>query len=152
MEDPTEKHYTIRDRRFYQTELVWGQVRWLHARLKGYPLTALTAEQVLTLFSEELAGILSIVLIEEGKTPADKVAAGKTEVAKLESWLDAYMLPDDAIPVMKDFFSSAQLPRLLAELGTLMSSPMIPARTGSSAPLSISAGVMPASSPGSSAT
>ena len=152
MADTARTPYVIAGRRFYQTELVWGQVRWLHARLKGYPLAALAPEQVLELLSEELAGVLAIVLVDEGKTQADKVAAGPVPVAELEQWLAGHLRPDDAIPILQDFFASAQLPKLLNELGRLMPVTAKTTRAGLTAPSSTSAAAIPVSSPGSSGT
>ncbi len=145
--DVAQRTYRIADKTFYQTELVWGQVRWLHTRTKGYSLRALEPEHIMELLANELSGILAIILIEAGQTPATKVQAGMDAVRKLEAWLDATLRPEEAVPIMQDFFTSAQLPKLMGELGR-----MLPKTTvGSSEPSSSSATATPASSPGSSA-
>lgn len=120
MQTTEQRTYRIADKSFYQTELVWGQIRWLHARVKGYPIHALKPEQVMDLLAGELSGILAIILIEAGTSPSAKVEAGLDAVRKLEAWLDATLRPEEAVPIFKDFFTSAQLPKLMEGLGGLM--------------------------------
>jgi hypothetical protein len=126
------KHYQITDRAFYQDELVWGQVRWLYARLKGYDLQALGMDQVFALLAEQLPAILAILLIEEGQTQAEKVQAGEAKMRELEAWLEANLHPQEALPVIRDFFVLSRPGELLAGFRTMDS----PQETGSLTPSS----------------
>jgi hypothetical protein len=110
------KHYQIAGRAFYQDELVWGQVRWLYARLKGYDLQALGMDQIFALLAEQLPAILAILLIEEGQTQAEKVQAGEAKIRDLEAWLEATLHPQEALPVILAGFRTMDSPQ---ETGSL---------------------------------
>lgn len=135
MEERPGEAFTIGGKTFWLYDLVWGQLRWLYQSLKAYPLHALKAEHIAALLESELSRILAIILVEDGRTQAQKVEAGLSAVQDLAAWFDAHLRPAEAAPVVQRFFDPARLQQMALELGSLMA---IQTPTGSNAPSSLS--------------
>ena len=99
------KLYTIADRTFYQDELVFGQEVWLRDHVfRGKAVTALSSGQLMAMLQRDGMTFLSIILIEDGKTQADKVKAGWDAVCELNEWLNANVRPREVMEYVQDFF------------------------------------------------
>jgi hypothetical protein len=111
-----KKTYTIGGRTFYQVPLVAGQQQWLYLALSGIVLHGLTHEDMLKLLYGRATELAAILLIDEGRTQAEKVQGGREQVKELEDWLGATVQVSDLTPVLRDFFDSGQLPALMGSV------------------------------------
>ena len=116
MADEDKKTYKIGGRTFYQVPLVAGQQQWLYLALSGIVLGGLTHEDMLTLLYGRATELTAILLIEQGRTQAEKVRGGREQVKELEDWLGATVQVSDLTPVLRDFFDSGQLPALMGSV------------------------------------
>lgn len=111
MDEPGK--YVIEERKFYQKELVWGQVRWMQD-LMGQSSADINLVQVLDLFGVKLARFAAIVLVEEGVTQSKKVnEQGGEGLDELEKFLLGALTPSIAKRVVADFFDLTNLAGLL---------------------------------------
>ncbi|MCC7202449.1 MAG: hypothetical protein IT393_07310 [Nitrospirae bacterium] len=133
------KEYEIGSKKFYQQELVWGQIKWLieWARTKNINLGSLSSSEILVLIQEELPKIMALVLIEDGKKPADKISDGFEGVKGLEEWINSNMTGSIATEVIADFFTLNRPAHLINRISSLFN--LATAMTGSKKPLPSSA-------------
>jgi hypothetical protein len=100
------KTYTIAGKTFYQEELVFGQEVWLRDHVfRGKAVSALSSAQLMGMLQQHGMMFLAIILIEEGTTQADKVAAGWGKVETLAGWLTANVRPREVMEYVHDFFA-----------------------------------------------
>lgn len=112
MTEVARRTYEIGGKKFYQTELVWGQVRWIQ-ELMGSSIEVNLA-QILDIFGVKLARFAAIVLVDEGTTQSDKVLVqGTAGVDALEQFLLGELKPSLASTLVADFFDLTNLASLL---------------------------------------
>jgi hypothetical protein len=125
--------YEIAGRRFAMHRMVWGQHAWLMKECKGLNLEDVDIAAVMSMVGDKLTTLMAIALVDEGQEQADKVKAGMAAVQNLREWLDGHMLPEDAEPIVRDFFVynpvAQQMGRLIE---ALMSSMLIGSKLPSS--------------------
>lgn len=67
------KEYVIGGKRFFQKELVWGQVKQVLTEIKGVDLpSSTTTKDVLKIFEDKLPRLVAIVLEQEGVSLKEK--------------------------------------------------------------------------------
>jgi hypothetical protein len=121
MNDAERKTYEIGGRRFYQEPLIAIQDKWIWPIIKDLMFRDMTGTELLDLAMERGTEIASIVLIEEGQTPADKKKAGLVGVMQLQDWLDSRVC--EFSEVIADFFVSGQLQRLALRMAKVLPRP-----------------------------
>src|SRR6185503_407289 len=103
------KLYTIADRKFYQAELVFGQEVCLRDQVfRGVAITTLSNEKLMDMLQRDAMTFLAIILIEEGKTQAEKVTAGLAATMEFKDWLTAHVRPREVMEYVHDFFDQNQ--------------------------------------------
>ena len=108
-----EPRYQIGERSFRLSDLKIGQTRWIMQIVKGYSIFDLTPQRLMELFSDHLATMLAIVLVEEGMTQPEKIRAGMEGVRALAAWFDEHMEPEVCAEVLRDFLESGRLQKAL---------------------------------------
>lgn len=119
MSERVRKMYEVEGRKFYQEELVWGQVKWMQ-ELTG---SMSNLADTLALFGPKLARFLAIVLVEEGKTQFEKVEAGEAGLEALEKFFLGSLRPSQAKVMVADFFDLTKLGELLEVVLTKLGAP-----------------------------
>ena len=103
------KYYEITGKKFYQNALILGQVEWLNALVSEKHPEGLLPREIENFIDSNLSALLSIILVSDGLTQAEKVGAGIDDMLKLRRWFsessDPLKLYQIGNEVITDFFS-----------------------------------------------
>lgn len=99
------KEYQIADRKFFQKELVYGQLRLLRDFLKRIDLNNVSTAQFMDLILADIPALLAIILIPAEQTQQQKVRDGQAGVDQLRDWLAENLSPSQAKVMVPDFFA-----------------------------------------------
>ena len=90
--------YEIGGKVYIQKPLVLGQIGQLLDCLKGTAITSFNPLDIFNELRDQMPGLLSIVLTEEGKSPGDK------DLEKMAGEMEFSIDIDTALGVIEDFF------------------------------------------------
>ena len=100
--------YTLAGEKFTQKQLVFGQIVWIRDMLCGKKCNNMTPNEYADVIVKSLPRFLSIVLLRDGQTQADKVTAGQDGISTLEVWINGNVPSSElfsvGMAVMNDFF------------------------------------------------
>ncbi len=103
------KEYEIAGRKFYQKQIVYGQIVWLRDLLCGKKLNSMTPGEYVNLIISKLPRFLAIILLKENEQQADKVKAGEAGVLEFENWIIGNVAGEElftiGMAVINDFFA-----------------------------------------------
>ncbi len=110
------KEYEIGGKKYFQKELVWGQVRQLKNLIP--PTIALPKNfqlpTIMALLGENMHKIIAVLLIPEGGNPKDK------DVEALAADLEFEISPEMVMKVVEDFFDCNPIVSLSEKLGGMI--------------------------------
>jgi hypothetical protein len=103
--------YIIGGEKFFQTKLVWGQIKQIIEELEEVEIPIdFTIRDVLSIVGKKLPRLLAIVLIPEGKTARDK------DVDKMIDLFEWELSAEQITSIIEDFFSCNPIPFWLEKI------------------------------------
>ena len=109
------KIYIIGDQRFYQKPLVIGQTVQLMKELSKVKLTGgWSVLNIMDSVGDKIADLITIVLIQSGKTLKDK------DRVEMSGFLNDNLSMDMAIEIVEDFFLCNKIQSLLDKVTLMM--------------------------------